>query len=175
MLTLMDEAIAAFGKGCLPETLKETLLNVVYITSIRRSLLSASDIQNGRVCTGRLPLIQAFSLESSSSRNGTIGYDLGFACLTCTKERKEQEDKKQVLVCLSCAQKCHAGHFMLPLGYEPEFICHCNLLTDQCICYDDQMLGNEQQDYALWTSSFKHQLENPVSGSHMFQMSMHVR
>jgi hypothetical protein len=90
MLTLMEEAVAAFGKGCLPETLKETIINIVYIATIRKSLLCASNVQQfGRVCTGRLPLVQSLSLESSSSRNGTIGYDLGFACLTCTKQNQQ--------------------------------------------------------------------------------------
>ena len=137
VVTLLDQVVTSFGKTCKPESLNLTLLNTVYILSIRKSLLSASNMQQlGRVCTGRLPLIQALSLEVSSTRNGTIGYDLGFICLTCTKDR-QQDEKKQVLVCLSCAQRCHVGHFMLPLGYEQDFLCHCNLLTDKCICSDD--------------------------------------
>lgn len=138
MMNLLEQAVATFGKSTRTDLLKETLLNILYSMAIRRSLHAASNIQQlGRVCTGRLPLVQALSLEASSPKNGTIGYDLGFACLTCSRDCKEQDGKKQVLICLSCAQRCHEGHFMLPLGYESEFLCHCNLLTDKCICSDD--------------------------------------
>jgi hypothetical protein len=116
--------------------------------------MSASNMHNSpRICTGRLPLIQALALESA--RSGTIGYDLGFICMTCSRDKKDKEGRKQVLVCLSCAQKCHVGHFMLPLGYEPEVLCHCNLLTDNCICSDDLQSVSEAQDYGIWTVAFK--------------------
>lgn len=156
VLNLLESAVSTFNKSCKTETTRGTQLNLVYILAIRRTLMTSSNAQKlGRVCTGRLPLVQALSLETSSPRNGTIGYDLGFVCTTCTKT----QDKKQVLVCLSCAQRCHVGHFMLPLGFEPEFLCHCNLLTDHCICSGDQQSDLESQDFAVWTGSFRQQLE----------------
>lgn len=57
---------------------------------------------------------------------------------------------------------------MLPLGYEPEFLCHCNLLTDNCICSDDLQSISENQDYGIWTVAFKHQMETMQNTPHLF-------
>jgi hypothetical protein len=93
VLTLIETAITAFGQTCRAETLKMTLTNAIYMLAIKRTLMSASNTHmHARVCTGRLPLIQALSLESA--RNGTMGYDLGFVCMTCSREHKGQEGRK---------------------------------------------------------------------------------
>jgi hypothetical protein len=93
VLTLIDKAVATFETTCRAETLKTTILNAIYMLSIRRSLISASNMHNSpRICTGRLPLIQALALESA--RSGTIGYDLGFICMTCSRDKKDHEGRK---------------------------------------------------------------------------------